>query len=897
VNAVVNALVQSPAPSDPSLSLGVGLSLHEQLHRALSGQHTPALFSGDRAEATGEQLLDMVREVSVTLNRMGIRRGTRVAYALPDSAETAVLALACMSVCTAVPVNPRMPVNEFTSALQRLHVDTVIVPADIESNGRRAAQDLKLRTLDVTQDPSDRAGAIRFIGQPSPDALVTQFEPEWTTAHDVAMVVQTSGTTGQSKIVPLTHQNILSMMLANCQVLALTPQDRCLGLMPLYHIHGLGALLCALLSRGSVFVSQGFKAADFFLQLRQFGPTWYTAVPTVHQSVLAHADEHKDLVADVARRRQLRFIRSGSAPMPRGVAQQLVKTFNTRYIEACGATECSAYICSNRYGEERIGSVGKPMPGNIVHVIDEQGLPVGPDVEGELVVQGPGVFGGYEGNPQLNANAFIEGFFRTGDLARTDDDGYVYLTGRLKEQINRAGLKVSPREVDDAIATHPGVLKVATFALPDPVVGEEVACAIVKRAGQERLSALDLQRFVADQLADYKVPRRVVFVDDIPTNAVGKICRVTLAEQLGLIAQPPTTTPTAGQAGPWNEPVSATQIAIATIWSRVLGRTIDNIDIDFYAAGGDSLQAMDLSLELEHRFSRLVPVAAISSNATIRTLARAIEDDGWRPTPGAPVVFQKSATKVPTLFCLPGVGGNVFCYAGVATRLADTRVPIVGLPLPGTDGLEAPLPSVDAIADRYLSHVRLFQPHGPYVIAGYSFGGRVGFEVCRRLIKAGESVRALVLIDTPGPDWPPPLPEFARWRLRLLRLIREPASQTIGRLMRLGRRKRRTPEAILKSLELQTASPERQRIQVALVNAVEQASADWTPERIDVPIVVLRAARPVWEHCDTRDPTMGWTPFSTRPVRVMPIQGSHGTVFNEQHVDSLAQAIGSQLLR
>jgi oxalate---CoA ligase len=259
-------------------------------------------------------------------------------------------------------------------------------------------------------------------------------------------------------------------------------------------------------------------------------PTWYTAVPTMHQAILARAERNREIVA----RSRLRFIRSSSASLPPQVMAELERVFRAPVIESYGMTEASHQMASNPLPPRprKPGSVGLAA-GPEVAVMDDAGSLLPRGAVGEVVIRGPNVTRGYEANPEANAKAFTNGWFRTGDQGVLDDDGYLRLTGRLKELINRGGEKISPLEVDDVLMDHPAVQQVVTFAMPHEKLGEEVAAAVVLREGKIATER-ELRDFAATRLADFKVPRRVVLLPEIPKGATGKLQRIGLAKKLGL---------------------------------------------------------------------------------------------------------------------------------------------------------------------------------------------------------------------------------------------------------------------------------------------------------------------------------------------------------------------------
>jgi acyl-CoA synthetase (AMP-forming)/AMP-acid ligase II len=301
--------------------------------------------------------------------------------------------------------------------------------------------------------------------------------------------------------------------------------------MPLFHIHGLiAAVLSSLAAGGAVCCTPGFNAFRFFAILDTERPTWLTAVPTMHQSLLGLAGRNRDVIA----RGRLRLIRSSSASLPPQVMAELESVFGAPVIESYGMTEAAHQMASNPLPPRPRfpGSVGVAA-GPDIAIMDAGGALLPSGEIGEVVIRGDNVTAGYEANPAANAAAFVGGWFRTGDQGVLDGDGYLRLTGRLKEIINRGGEKISPLEVDIALMDHPAIAQAITFAAPHPMFGEEVAVAVVLREG----AALDeegLRRFAATRLAAYKAPSRVVFVDEIPKGATGKPQRIGLAEKLGL---------------------------------------------------------------------------------------------------------------------------------------------------------------------------------------------------------------------------------------------------------------------------------------------------------------------------------------------------------------------------
>jgi acyl-CoA synthetase (AMP-forming)/AMP-acid ligase II len=350
-------------------------------------------------------------------------------------------------------------------------------------------------------------------------------------ADDVALVLHTSGTTSRPKIVPLTHRNVCASAQHIAKSTAFSASDRGLNVMPLFHIHGLIAGILAPLSQGGeVHCTSGFNALKFFSQMEEIKPTWYTAVPTMHQAILSRAANNREVIAKVP----LRFIRSSSSSLPPQVLAELEATFHAPVIEAYGMTEAAHQMACNPLppGKRKPGTVGLAA-GPEVAIMDTEGQLLATGSTGEIVIRGPNVTPGYENNDKANAENFTHGWFRTGDQGVMDSEGYISITGRLKEIINRGGEKISPREIDEILMDHAAVAQVVCFGIPHDKLGEEVGAAVVLREGQTATEK-ELRDYVATRVADFKVPRKILLLDEIPKGATGKLQRIGMAQKLGL---------------------------------------------------------------------------------------------------------------------------------------------------------------------------------------------------------------------------------------------------------------------------------------------------------------------------------------------------------------------------
>ncbi len=511
-------MTKLPAPAQTIMSL-LGRGQDE----------APAIAAPAQKALTYKALRALVRQTVDRLNHLGIGRNDRVAIVLGNGPQMAAAFVAVGAGATTAPLNPSYRDEEFEFYLTDLQAAALLVERGSESPARAVAARLGVPTLELCPDPERGAGAFTIEAPGAASGPASS--PGEAGPDDIALILHTSGTTSRPKMVPLSQRNITASAGHIVRTLGLSPDDTCLNIMPLFHIHGLmAAVLASLAAGGQVCCTPGFNPLKFYGWLDDVRPTWYTAVPTMHQAILARADRNLEALE----RSRLRLIRSSSASLPSAVMRQLEERFRAPVIESYGMTEASHQMASNPLPprERKPGSVGLAA-GPEIAVMDSHGalLPSG-DI-GEVVIRGPNVTQGYAANPEANATAFTGGWFRTGDQGYLDEQGYLRLTGRLKELINRGGEKISPLEVDEILMAHPAVQQVVTFGMPHDALGEEVAAAVVLREGHG-CTERELKAFAAERLADFKLPRRIVFLDEIPKGATGKLQRIGLAAKLGL---------------------------------------------------------------------------------------------------------------------------------------------------------------------------------------------------------------------------------------------------------------------------------------------------------------------------------------------------------------------------
>ena len=573
-----------------------------------------ALLAPGRDPLTYRQLSTHLQTSKDSLANLGIGPGEVTALALPGGPEliTAFLALASTGACA--PLDPSLTENDYKFYLSRLGARTLVVRDGACLPAISAARSLDMRVLSIHVSANQPAGVFELA-----DAFAaTATAPGRQT--DAALLLFTSATTDSPKLVPLTWSNLRAMATHDSLALELTAADRLLSLMPLFHLHGLATVLTQLSCGGSVISTPGFDPGNFLAWLSGLRPTWFTSSPPMNRAIVALARQHSEVFRDPP----LRFIRSGTAALEPQLLTSLEEAAGVPVLNGYGMTETGG-VTRNTRELRKPGSVGRSS-GLELAIMDPSGSILLPGLEGEIVVRGPSVTSGYLDNPEANQSAFREGWFRTGDLGHLDTDGFLFITSRLKEMINRGGEKIAPQDVEAVLLAHPAVAEAAACAIPHTTLGEDVVAAVVLRSGASA-SESELRRFAASQLAPFKVPRRIALIDAIPRTSTGKPKRRALAEQLSS-ANPPHPEATARTLEP-------AETILVDIWHRILGVEQIQVFDDFFALGGDSLSAAIMLTEAQRALNTSTELLArvdFFDTPTIETLARIATECRANPT-------------------------------------------------------------------------------------------------------------------------------------------------------------------------------------------------------------------------------------------------------------------------
>ncbi|HET7884979.1 MAG TPA: AMP-binding protein [Bradyrhizobium sp.] len=577
-------------------------------HHAQTSPDRAAILAPGREPLTYGELWKQAREVVCALRGLGIGRTGRVAVVLPNGPEAAVamVAVAAGSVC--VPLNPALTEDEYRRYFEQSHLAALLTSPDASPASRRVAQAMGLPVVEIMPRTDHRAGSFGIGGR----RTTRSGDEEFSSSQDDAFLLLTSGSTSWPKTVPLTHASVCLSARNVGDNLRLGPQDRLLNVLPLFHGHGLiSGLLASLAASASVVSTPGFDAAKFFDWLTEFQPTWYTAVPAIHQAILAAAPGRP-----IVKHSSLRLVRSASTSLAPQTLSALETLFGVPVIDTFGMTEAATQITANPLDRRKPGSVG-PAAGPEIAILDSQGRHLPAGKRGELALRGPTVTRGYDNDPTATASSFRDGWFRTGDIGYLDDDGYLFIVGRLKEIIHKGAQKVAPAEVEAALLGHPDVVDAAVFAVPHGRLGSDVAAAVVLRRGAIA-GVRELRDFAREHLAPFKTPGVIRIVDAIPKGAGGKIKRAEL--------QAAFSHPEAHQIGAGAAPHRSTLAhRLAGAWAEILGSDHVGLEEDVLALGVDSLDMTQMILRIKRDFGVELTFDDIFETPTVAALALRVE--------------------------------------------------------------------------------------------------------------------------------------------------------------------------------------------------------------------------------------------------------------------------------
>ena len=688
---------------------------------AMRDPEAPAIVCPSLGTLSFGSLARHVQQIRTALATAGIGPSSRVGIALQRGPEAALLNVAISANAAVLPINPNLPPAELREELKRIRVHALVVPGEaglppwVDEDEEGPV--LFKATKAVSSFDEIALAPVKDIRRPAPSGEVT--EQSW------AAIFRTSGTTGPSKRVPVTHQNLIEMARKMERWLALTPADRSACIMPIYYNAGFKATLVAPLLVGcSVALPEQAGAHDIEQWLGALRPTWLTASPAFLQAVV----EKLSASSGASFAQSLRFVLSTASYLPDHTRRELTRLLGKPVVEFYGLCE-AGMMSGPLLSPDESGTVGR-IPDGELAIRDDKGGVMRPGQVGQVMLRGPSVMPGYllddiEGEP----TGLLDGWLATGDLGSVDERGLLTIAGRTKEIINRGGEKIAPYDVEKALLAHPAVREAAAFAVPHARLGENVGAAVVLHGGAGATST-ELIDFVYERLAPFQRPRHVHVVDSLPLGPTGKISRPRLS---AAFADARRDTP---------PPAAPLEILIAEIWQRLLKRHDIGMDDDFFEIGGDSLQATEMLLEVEEATHHRISPSDIRAQLTIRVLCDRLA--------GAAAARDEAMTKVrggegtPLFLCHGDFCGWGF-YGFRLSEMLEGNGPVYLLHslLDGAKGIE----TIEDMAARYVAGVQAAAPDGPVRVAGYCHGGLAALELVRRLEAAGRTVEKVVLID------------------------------------------------------------------------------------------------------------------------------------------------------
>ncbi|MFD2421813.1 non-ribosomal peptide synthetase [Amycolatopsis pigmentata] len=601
------------APGAPPPAAASALELVRQ-HAARRPRSVALIEPGGRSIDYG-RLVGVLSSLATALRDAGVGQGDRVATILPDGLDAGVLFLAVATVAVSAPLNPAYSESELDNAFALLEPALLVVRPGLSTTAREVAKRHGIPVAELERDDDSFRITLdepaRRRGPSGPH-------------HGESLVLQTSGTTGQGKLVPLTWPTMLAAAEASAKAYGLTSADRRLNIMPLFHVQGLvGSLLAALCCGSSVVCADTFLPGDILNWLTKHDVTWFSASPAMHQRILEHAPE------DWLPPRALRFVRSGSAALSPVLRTALERFYRIPIVESYGMTEAHQIAST----PVRLGVTAMVPTGSTIGLLADGVVSTRAGVRGEIVVSGANVISRYLVPEEANATAFVDGWFRTGDEGELTESGELRITGRIKDLIIRGGEKVAPVEVENALKRHPAVRQVAVCGVPGPGFTEQVAAVVVLEEDAAATPG-ELRAFARSALAPYKVPTLFDYREELPVSSGGKVSRASLARELKL--KLPAIGHEAGRPASRDpEDVVRTPLEanLAGLWAQVLGVESVGIHDDFFTLGGQSIEGIALVAAVNQTLHTSVePLTLFDEGNTVRKMARLIESRRLLPS-------------------------------------------------------------------------------------------------------------------------------------------------------------------------------------------------------------------------------------------------------------------------
>ena len=829
------------------------------------------------------ELGESVAATSARLRQLNLSRGDRVCVAMHNGLPAVVGLLGAMSGgFVPVPVDPSSAPAQLEYILRHCEARAILIADErsIAIESITAACDLHIERVVLSIDaPSSREREQR-----------SSLLPSGAAPDDDALLMYTSGSTGRPKGVLVSHGALVARVANSAAAHELATGDRLLCVLPLYHMSALNIVLAVLSSGGSMVMPSRFSVARYWDWVVSYRCTWLGVVPTIVAQLLRWSETHPAPARDALR--GVRFARCSSAPLSSSAHRAFEERFGIVLVQGLGMTEAgSIFLNPPHRAQRKIGSLGRPC-GVEVRVVGADGRELASGQIGELLVRGRSLMRGYYKDAEATATAIdAAGWLHTGDLGYRDADGYFFHAGRAKELIIKAGTNVAPREVDEALASHPDVAQAAAVGVQDPLLGEDIGAFVLLREGAH-CSERALLDHCAARVGEFKTPSWITFVDALPTGPTGKVQRAQLAARAAAMTGAPDIDPQTPNASTEHgrvAPSTEVERVIAGVWTSVLERERIGVYDNFFELGGTSLTALCITALLRQSLGVHISLAALLDAPTIAAQAAVVvarrragaggsvpAADGAAGDAGvttatllAPVA--EHATRVP-LFCVHDIGR----FRQLAQSLGSHQ-PVYGVTVgPVIAAIASGQPtstfssySIEDLARVCVPQIRRVQPVGPYRIAGFSFGGRIALEVAQQLRAGGEVVELLVILDTfmPGTFQPRPLQRL---------------SLHLGKLLRVRSISRPAPD----DADATAAMDHR------YAEFRHQLRSRYQPQQFPGKVVLFRAtARDDVAPRYRIDPRLGWGHIASGELCLHDVPGAHLEMLGERGTPIVAEAL------
>lgn len=675
----------------------------------------PAIESQNGEILSYSSLINIIDEFNAFAGSFELTKTTRIAVVSNRGFDMACLFFPVSKNCIFLPLNPDFTKEDFEKYFGLLKVDILMV-----------GYNYKGYAVDVWKGPVIRYSIGKSINFDMVKSLESQ-KKSLTEYDDIAMILTTSGTTSTPKVVPLSYENLEISALQKISFFDFKRQDRDLILTPLHKGTSINSMIATIMSGGTVIIADGFNHKNFMKLLKDKSPTWFTASPAVLNSLAEYAKK-KDLDFGSS----LRFIRSSGAPLKKDTKEYLEREFKVPIVQTYGMTETRSIASNYGLSVYKEGSVGISV-GNEIRIED-----------GEILVKGKNVFKGYEDNPEVNLRVFKDDWFRTGDLGYIDDEGYVFITGRLKEMINKGGEKVSPYEVEDNIFTHKNIIDCAVFPYPNDYGSQDVGTAIVLEKGCS-IDLKELRNYLSDRMSSYKMPTLLYLVDKIPVSSSNKVQRRELFNILDSKYPEVRKNEYKKENSNRYRTLSDIEKELMLIWEEILNVKNISLEDNFFDLGGDSLAASVFYAELEDRFNIQISIDELFEMKTIREFSEFIGSRKKRKEDFKYLIRIKEGSEEIPVFFVHSVDGEVVTYHGVSKYMKSNRN-LIGLKFKTDEDWIYPL-NFDQLAVKYVEEMKRIYPKGPFRLCGNCYGGVLAYKIACYLEEIGEEVSLLAMID------------------------------------------------------------------------------------------------------------------------------------------------------